>query len=50
MGERIYQVIANAVSDPEDTEDLLGAVILVLDVTEREEREKYRRGPMSPTS
>lgn len=43
MGERIYQVIANAVSDPEDTEDLLGAVILVLDVTEREEQEKYRR-------
>ena len=39
MGERIYQVIANAVSDPEDTEDLLGAVILVLDVTEREEQE-----------
>lgn len=43
MGERIYQVIANAVSDSEDTEDLLGAVILVLDVTEREEQEKYRR-------
>ncbi len=43
MGERIYQVIANAVSDPEDTEDPLGAVILVLDVTEREEQEKYRR-------
>ena len=43
MGERIYQVIANAVSDPEDTGDLLGAVILVLDVTEREEQEKYRR-------
>ena len=43
MGERIYQVITNAVSDPEDTGDLLGAVILVLDVTEREEQEKYRR-------
>lgn len=39
-GGRCYQIIANPVSD---TNKIRGAVILILDVTEREERESLRR-------
>lgn len=38
--ERIYQVIANPVHEKSET---VGAVLLILDITEREEREKLRR-------
>ena len=39
---RIYQIIANAVQQ-ENSQELVGAVIFILDVTEREEQEQYRR-------
>ncbi len=39
-GGRAYQVIANPVHEKSET---VGAVLLILDVTEREEREKLRR-------
>ncbi|MBQ8287254.1 MAG: PAS domain-containing protein [Clostridia bacterium] len=37
---RVYQIIANPVHEKSET---VGAVLLILDVTEREEREKLRR-------
>ena len=40
---RVYQIIANAVCQPDLAEDMVGAVILVLDVTEKEAQEQYRR-------
>lgn len=40
---RVYQIIANAVCQPDFAEDMVGAVILVLDVTEKEAQEQYRR-------
>lgn len=44
LHDRIYQILANAVYDPDHAEEQqLGAVILILDVTEREAQERYRR-------
>ncbi len=43
LNGRIYQLIANAVCDPDASDALAGAVILVLDITEKEEQERYRR-------
>lgn len=40
---RIYQVLANPVLDDDTTGELIGAVLLVLDITEKEEQERYRR-------
>ncbi len=40
---RVYQILASPVSQPDSTFDLVGAVILVLDVTEKEAQEQYRR-------
>ena len=40
---RVYQIIANAVCQPDFAEDMVGAVILVLDVTEKDAQEQYRR-------
>lgn len=40
---RVYQILANAVCQPDTGQDLVGAVILVLDITEKEEQEQYRR-------
>lgn len=40
QGDRVYQVIANPVYE---SGSVAGAVIVILDVTEREEREKLRR-------
>ena len=40
MGSHTYQLIANPVTQKEQT---VGAVIMILDVTEREERDKLRR-------
>ncbi len=42
LSGRIYQIIANP-AHLEASETLVGAVILILDVTEREEQEQYRR-------
>jgi len=39
-GDRYYQIMANPV---EDNEELVGAVIIVMDVTEKEQREQLRR-------
>lgn len=43
LNGRVYQIIANAVCQPDFAEDMVGAVILVLDVTEKEVQEQYRR-------
>lgn len=43
LNGRVYQIIANAVCQPDFAEDMMGAVILVLDVTEKEAQEQYRR-------
>lgn len=43
LSGRVYQIIANAVCQPDFAEDMVGAVILVLDVTEKEAQEQYRR-------
>jgi len=43
LNGRVYQIIASAVHDENVQEDLVGAVILVLDITEKEEQERYRR-------
>lgn len=43
LNGRVYQIIANAVCQPDFAEDMVGAVILVLDVTEKETQEQYRR-------
>ena len=43
LNGRVYQIIANAVCQPDFSEDMVGAVILVLDVTEKEAQEQYRR-------
>lgn len=43
LNDRVYQIIANAVCNPDTEQDLVGAVILVLDITEKEEQEQYRR-------
>ncbi len=43
LNGRVYQMIANAVCQENSERDLVGAVILVLDVTEKEEQERYRR-------
>lgn len=43
LNGRVYQIIANAVCQPDFAEDMVGAVILVLDVTEKEAHEQYRR-------
>lgn len=43
LNGRVYQIIANAVCQPDFVEDMVGAVILVLDVTEKEAQEQYRR-------
>lgn len=40
---RVYQIIASPVCQQEDALDLVGAVILTLDVTEKETQEQYRR-------
>lgn len=40
---RVYQIIASPVCQREDALDLVGAVILTLDVTEKEAQEQYRR-------
>lgn len=40
---RVYQIIASPVCQQEDALDLVGAVILTLDVTEKEAQEQYRR-------
>lgn len=40
---RIYQILANAVCHPDMEQDLVGAVILILDITEKETQEQYRR-------
>lgn len=40
---RVYQILANPVAQPDSASDLVGAVILVLDVTEKEAQEQYRR-------
>ena len=43
LNGRVYQIIANAVCQPDFAEDMVGAVILVLDVTEKAAQEQYRR-------
>ena len=43
LNGRVYQIIANAVCQPDFAEGMVGAVILVLDVTEKEAQEQYRR-------
>ena len=43
LNGRVYQIIANAVCQPDFAEEMVGAVILVLDVTEKEAQEQYRR-------
>ena len=43
LNGRVYQIIANAVCQPDFAEDMVGAVILVRDVTEKEAQEQYRR-------
>ena len=43
LNGRVYQIIANAVCQPDFAEDMVGTVILVLDVTEKEAQEQYRR-------
>ena len=43
LNGRVYQIIANAVCQPDFAEDMVGAVILVLDVTEKEAQEQCRR-------
>ena len=40
---RVYQIIASPVCQQEDALDLVGAVILTLDVRENEAQEQYRR-------
>ena len=40
---RVYQIIASPVCQQENALDLVGAVILTLDVTEKEAQEQYRR-------
>ena len=40
---RVYQIIASPVCQQEDALDLVGAVILTLDVTDKEAQEQYRR-------
>lgn len=41
FGERYYQITANPVLDENET--LCGAAVLVIDITEKEKREKHRR-------
>ena len=41
LGERYYQITANPVLDENET--LCGAAVLVIDITEKEKREKHRR-------
>lgn len=43
LNGRIYQLIANAVCNPDASQEIAGAVILILDITEKEEQERYRR-------
>lgn len=43
LNGRVYQIIANAVCQPDFAEDMVGSVILVLDVTEKAAQEQYRR-------
>ena len=43
LNGRVYQIIANAVCQPDFAEVMVGAVIRVLDVTEKEAQEQYRR-------
>lgn len=50
LNGRVYQIIANAVCQPDFAEDMVGAVILVLDVTEKEAQEQYRREFMANVS
>ena len=40
---RVYQISASPVCQQEDARDVVGAVILTLDVTEKEAQEQYRR-------
>ena len=40
IGTRMYQIIANPVTEKQN---VTGAVIVILDITEREEREDLRR-------
>lgn len=47
---RVYQIIASPVCQQEDALDLVGAVILTLDVTEKEAQEQYRREFMANVS
>jgi two-component system phosphate regulon sensor histidine kinase PhoR len=42
-GERHLQLIANPVIDQDIDQDIMGTVLVILDVTEREDREKLRR-------
>ena len=44
LNGRVYQIIANSVCSPDSEQELVGAVLLVLDITEKEEQERYRRG------
>lgn len=43
LNGRVYQIIANSVCSPDSEQELVGAVLLVLDITEKEEQERYRR-------
>ena len=51
MDDHCYQILANPVVQPTDSstnstqgeEDIIGVVILAMDITEREAREQYRR-------
>lgn len=43
LNGRVYQIIANSVYSPDSEQELVGAVLLVLDITEKEEQERYRR-------
>ena len=43
LNGRVYQIIANSVCRPDSEQELVGAVLLVLDITEKEEQERYRR-------
>lgn len=43
LNGRVYQIIANSVCSPDSKQELVGAVLLVLDITEKEEQERYRR-------
>lgn len=43
LNGRVYQIIANSVCSLDSEQELVGAVLLVLDITEKEEQERYRR-------